>query len=82
MTPRDAIIQFITESLDSQYDPENDVLTQVLDSVSLLQLVVFLDQELGVQLDMSNLTLDAFASIDSLMATIDEQLGVDEKIAV
>lgn len=73
MSYRQRIVSYIQTAIDPEFDPDSDVLTQVLDSVSLLQLVVFIDQELGIPLDLGNLTLDAFASVDSVVATIDQQ---------
>ena len=72
MSHRQQIVDFVRNNVDAEFDPERDVLTQVLDSVSLLQLVVFLDQELGIALDLSSLTLDVFASVDSLVRTLQE----------
>lgn len=68
---REKIVSYIRTYIDPEFDADHDVLTQVLDSVSLLQLVVFIDQELGIPLELSNLTLDAFASVDSVVAVLD-----------
>jgi acyl carrier protein len=70
MDLRERIVDYIQTQIDPEFDADADVLTQVLDSVSLLQLVVFIDQDLGIPLDLSNLTLDAFVSVDTVMKTI------------
>lgn len=75
MNIRHRIVEFVRENVDPEFDPDGDVLTQLLDSVSLLQLVMFIDQELGVPLDLSQLTLDVFASVDTLVQLLDEQLA-------
>lgn len=67
---RDRIVKYIQTQIDPDFDADADVLTQVLDSVSLLQLVLFIDQDLGIPLDLSNLTLDAFASVDTVVETL------------
>lgn len=70
MSRREKIVQYIRSAVDPEFDAEADVLTQVLDSVSLLQLIVYIDQELGVSLELSDLTLDAFASVDAVLDTL------------
>jgi len=70
MSYREQIVSYIRTYVDPEFDADSDVLTQVLDSVSLLQLVVFIDQELGIALELSNLTLDTFASVDSVVEVL------------
>lgn len=70
MSYREQIVSYIQTYVDPDFDADSDVLTQVLDSVSLLQLVVFIDQELGIPLELSNLTLDSFSSVDSVVEVI------------
>jgi acyl carrier protein len=70
MSYREQIVSYIRTYVDPEFDADSDVLTQVLDSVSLLQLVVFIDQELGIPLELSNLTLDTFASVDSVVEVL------------
>jgi acyl carrier protein len=67
---REKIVDYIQSQIDPEFDADADVLTQVLDSVSLLQLVMFIDQDLGIPLDLSNLTLDAFVSVDAVVETL------------
>jgi len=77
MSYREQIVSYIRTYVDPEFDADSDVLTQVLDSVSLLQLVVFIDQELGISLELSNLTLDTFSSVDSVVEVLSayEQVG-------
>jgi acyl carrier protein len=70
MSRREQLIAFIQTNFEPDFDAEEHALTQVLDSVSLLQLITFIDQELGIPLDMSGLTLEMFASLDSLLETL------------
>ncbi|HEY6881538.1 MAG TPA: hypothetical protein VI299_26110 [Polyangiales bacterium] len=71
MSRHDKIVSFIHNQIEPEFDAEADTLTDVLDSVSLLQLVEFIDQELGVQLELSTLSLDSFATVESLLAMLD-----------
>lgn len=68
---REKLIEYIRTNVDPEFDADEQALTQVLDSVSLLQLITYIDQELGIPLDMSSLTLDMFASLDTLLETLE-----------
>lgn len=69
MNERERIIRYL-QSVASGFDPESDVLTDVLDSVSLLQLILHIDEEFGVPLDLGSLTLDDFRSVDSVLSVM------------
>jgi acyl carrier protein len=71
MSERDLLIDFVRKNVDEEFDPAQDSLLDIMDSVTFLQLVVFLDQELGVQLDMSMVGLESFANIDALMELVE-----------
>jgi acyl carrier protein len=70
MTERERLVEYI-HSIAPDFDPGADQLTDVLDSVSLLQLVVYIEFEFDVSLDLSNLTLDDFRSLDSVLKVIE-----------
>lgn len=67
MSHREKIVSYVRTNIDPEFDADSDQLIQVLDSVSLLQLVAYMDQELGMELDLSVLTLDALATVDSIL---------------
>ena len=71
MSERDLLINFIRENVDEEFDPAQDSLLDIMDSVTFLQLIVFLDQQMGVQLDMSMVGLDSFANVDALMDLVE-----------
>lgn len=71
MSYREKLIDYIRTNVDPEFDPDEQALTQVLDSVSLLQLITYIDQELGIPVDMSSLTLDMFASLDTLLEALE-----------
>jgi acyl carrier protein len=70
MSYREKLIEYIQTNVDPEFDADEQALTQVLDSVSLLQLITYIDQELGIPVDMSSLTLDMFASVDTLLEAL------------
>jgi acyl carrier protein len=72
MNRRERLVQYVRENLDPEFDPDGQPLTQLLDSVSLMQLILFIDQELRVPLDVSALSLDMFATIDILVKELNE----------
>lgn len=67
MSRRDKVIVYVRENLDGQFDPEQQPLIQLMDSVSLMQMIMWIDQELKVSLDLSNLSLEMFATVESLI---------------
>lgn len=47
----------------------------VLDSLAFMKLLGFVEQQFGVQLDMSEVTTDNFATLNKMVATIEEKKG-------
>ena len=66
------IVGYIRENMEPEFDPGEDALSQVLDSVSLLQLITFIDQDMGIPLDLEGLTLDRFASVETVVQMLSE----------
>ena len=58
MSRYERIVGYIRENMEPEFDPGEDALSQVLDSVSLLQLITFIDQDLGIPLDLVHTTSD------------------------
>lgn len=67
MSRYDRIVGYIRDNMEPEFDPQEDALSQVLDSVSLLQLITFIDQDLGIPLDLEGLTIESFASVESVV---------------
>ena len=72
MSRYERIVGYIRETMEPEFDPGEDALSQVLDSVSLLQLISFIDQDLGIPLDLEGLTLDRFASVETVVQMLSE----------
>ncbi|MFT3923462.1 MAG: hypothetical protein QM778_13080 [Myxococcales bacterium] len=72
MSRYERIVGYIRENMEPEFDPGEDALSQVLDSVSLLQLITFIDQDLGIPLDLEGLTLDRFSSVESVVQMLSE----------
>lgn len=75
MSKREMLVGFLRRTVDEEFDPDQDSLLDVMDSVTFLQLVVFIEQEMDIRLDMSMVGLESFASVDSLMDTITDQVA-------
>lgn len=67
MTRKEKLILYVRETVDPEFDPVQQPLMQVLDSVSLLQLIMWIDQELGISLDLSGLSVEMFATVDTVV---------------
>ena len=72
MTRRERLVAYVREAVDPEFDPDQQQLTEVMDSVSLLQLIMFIDQELGVPLDLSGLGIEMFATVDTVVRGLEE----------
>ena len=70
---RDRIVEYVREKIDGQFDPDRDQLIQYLDSVSLLQLLLFIEQEFHIALDMSQLDLEVFTTLNGLVEMLEAQ---------
>jgi acyl carrier protein len=68
MNSRERLVAYIQENVDDEYE-ENEELLDYMDSVTLLQFIVFIEQTFGVTINQSDLTIDAFESIDSVIET-------------
>ncbi|HEY8946552.1 MAG TPA: hypothetical protein VIM73_20010 [Polyangiaceae bacterium] len=75
MDRRDKLVRFIQKTVDAGFDAERHELGPLLDSVSLLQLIAFIDQELGVPLDLPSLRLEMFATVDSVLRLVEGEPG-------
>jgi acyl carrier protein len=47
----------------------------IIDSLGFLKLLAFLDQELGVSIDMSDITMEQFRTLDEIAAFAEEKRG-------
>lgn len=47
--------------------------TGVIDSLGFMKLLSFVEESFGVSLDMSEVTIDNFASIDTMVETIESK---------
>ncbi len=72
MSRYERIVSYIRDNMEPEFDPREDALSQVLDSVSLLQLISFIDQDLGIPLDLEGLSMESFASVESVVRLLGE----------
>ena len=72
MSKREALIKYIKEQVDDEFEPDQDLL-DIMDSVTLLQFMVHIEQSFGVTIDRSELMIENFESIDAVIeAFLDE----------
>ena len=72
MTRRERLVTYLRATIDPNYDADQHELGLLLDSVSLIQLITFIDEELGVSLDLPSLRLEMFMNMESLLHTLAE----------
>ncbi len=66
MSKREALIKYIREHVDDEFEPDQDLL-DIMDSVTLLQFMVHVEQSFGVTIDRSELMIENFESIDTVI---------------
>lgn len=79
MSTDDTIMTFITEELSQQRPPEQLTATtqllenEVIDSMGIIQIVGFIEDEYGIVLDDDDLSVDNFATVAAISALIEEK---------
>lgn len=66
MSKREALVKYIREHVDDEFEPDQDLL-DIMDSVTLLQFMVHIEQNFGVTIDRSELMIENFESIDAVI---------------
>lgn len=64
------LTHYVHENVSPEFDPANDRLIEVLDSVGLLQLIMHIEQEFQIFLDPDSLSLEVFLNIESLSGAL------------
>ena len=63
---------YVRENVSPEFDPANDRLLDVLDSVGLLQLIMHIEHEFQIFLDPGSLSIEVFMDLYSLCAALQE----------
>lgn len=84
-THRDAAFYFealdkhIRENVNPDFNAQEDRLIDFLDSVSLLQLIVHIEEEFQIFLDPAALSLEVFVDLTSLSAALQEHAASESE---
>jgi acyl carrier protein len=63
---------YIRENVSAEFDPANDRLLDVLDSVGLLQLIMHIEHEFQIFMDPGSLSIEVFMDLGTLSAALKE----------
>ena len=63
---------YVHETVSPEFDPSSDRLIDVLDSVGLLQLIVYIEQEFRIFLDPASLSIEVFMDLKTLSLALTE----------
>ena len=69
------LIDYIKTNIDEEFESDDDLI-DYLDSVSLLQMVVAIEQMFGIRLNMASIDLDDFETVDTLTEMLEAQKTV------
>ncbi len=47
----------------------------ILDSLGLIKMLTFIEEKFNVSIDMSDITMDKFATVNDIVATINEKIA-------
>ena len=78
MSVRDRIRHFIEEELDLQgvgLEDDTPLLNGILDSLGLMQLVAFIEEEFELTLDFADVTIQHFRTLGDLEQLVDQKLA-------
>jgi acyl carrier protein len=78
MSVRDRIRHFIEEELDLQgigLEDDTPLLNGILDSLGLMQLVAFIEEEFELTLDFADVTIEHFRTLGDLEQLVDQKLA-------
>jgi acyl carrier protein len=79
MSTNDAIRTFIIEDLSYDDAPENLtgttplIETEVVDSMGILQIIGFIEDEFDIEVDEDEVSVDNFATVDAIAALIERK---------
>ncbi len=74
---RDRIIQIIsniTENDDIKKNTQIDLLDEVLDSLSFMELVAGLEEEFNIEIELSQVKSDVWRNVDSIVKMVNNYL--------
>ena len=63
---------YVQQNVVAEFDPTNDKLIDVLDSVGLLQLIMHIESDFNIVLDPASLSIEVFLDIDSLAKALND----------
>ena len=69
------LVDYIKTNIDEEFESDDDLI-DYLDSVSLLQMVVAIEQMFGILLNMASIDLDDFETVDTLTEMLEAQKTV------
>lgn len=78
MSVRDRIRTFIEEELDLEgvgLEEDTPLLNGILDSLGLMQLVAFIEDEFDLTLDFADVTIDHFRTLGDLEQLVSKKLA-------
>jgi acyl carrier protein len=73
----EALDQHIRETINPDFNAHEDRLIDFLDSVSLLQLIVHIEEAFQIYLDAASLSLEVFVDLTSLSNALQEHAASD-----
>lgn len=66
------LTNYVRENHAASFDPQSEQLFDYLDSVGFVQLIMFVESDLGIQLNPATLSLDSCATVENFARLLQE----------
>ena len=67
MSQREKLVTYIRKNVDEEFEPDHSLL-DIMDSVSLLQFMIFVEQTLNITINQDDMTIEIFETVDTVIA--------------
>ncbi len=67
MSQREKLVTYLRKNVDEEFEPDHSLL-DIMDSVSLLQFMIFVEQTLNITINQDDMTIEIFETVDTVIA--------------
>ena len=72
MSQREKLVTYIRKNVDEEFEPDHSLL-DIMDSVSLLQFMIFVEQTLNITINQDDMTIEIFETVDTVIAFFESE---------
>lgn len=72
MSQREKLVTYLRKNVDEEFEPDHSLL-DIMDSVSLLQFMIFVEQTLNITINQDDMTIEIFETVDTVIAFFESE---------